>query len=254
MASPLQRSLKHEYELFVEAEIENYKDSIPRSAMLRIGDEAVTNIRGAVQTGFDEVLLCTEVDRIIFKRLRLPAYATWRRRRIKLLAQYRNPEHWGFTLATPIVRAIPSDSDARVLLLGSAVPGAALFLAAHGCQVTAVDEDQDIVDRVMSAASHAGLTSRVSGMVSSLYSWFPDEPLNAVVSNGLAFQNLTAAERDRVIDILKSATLDGGVHLVQTIVAGANALSLDELRAHYDGWDISLGDDQQSFVARKGIQ
>lgn len=254
MASHQQRSLKHEYELFVEAEIENYKDSIQRSAMLRIGDEAVTNIRNAEQTGFDEVLLCTEVDRIIFNRLRLPSYATWRRRRIKLLVQYRNPEHWGFTLATPIVRAIPSDSDARVLLLGSSAPGEALFLAAHGCNVTAVDEDQDMVDRVMSAASHAGLTSRVSGLVSPLYSWFPEEPLNAVVSSGLAFQHLTAAERDRVIDILKSATLDGGVHLVQTIVAGANALSLDELRAHYEGWDISMGDDQQSFVARKGIQ
>ena len=35
-----QRSLKHEYECFVEQEIENYKDSIPRSAILRIGEPA----------------------------------------------------------------------------------------------------------------------------------------------------------------------------------------------------------------------
>ena len=35
------RSLKHEYELYVEREIEDYKDSIPRSAILSIGDEAV---------------------------------------------------------------------------------------------------------------------------------------------------------------------------------------------------------------------
>ena len=64
MANP-QLSLKHEYEMYVEQEIENYKDSIPRSAILRIGDEAVSALQSAEQTGFDEMLLCTEVDRII---------------------------------------------------------------------------------------------------------------------------------------------------------------------------------------------
>jgi len=39
------RSLKHEYELYVEREIEDYKDSIPRSAILSIGDEAVGVLR-----------------------------------------------------------------------------------------------------------------------------------------------------------------------------------------------------------------
>jgi hypothetical protein len=36
-----------------------------------------------------------------------------------------------------------------------------------------------------------------------------------------------------VIEVLKSATLDGGVHLVETIVAGQTALTIDELRAQY---------------------
>ena len=35
------RSLQHEYELYIEREIENYKESIPRSSLLKIGDEAV---------------------------------------------------------------------------------------------------------------------------------------------------------------------------------------------------------------------
>ena len=35
MPQQQQRSLKHEYELFVEREIEDYKDSIPRSAIVR---------------------------------------------------------------------------------------------------------------------------------------------------------------------------------------------------------------------------
>ena len=75
------RSLRHEYELFVETEIENYKESIPRSALLKIGDEAVSALRSTEQFSMDELLLCEEVDRIIRKRLRVPAYATWSERR-----------------------------------------------------------------------------------------------------------------------------------------------------------------------------
>ena len=79
------RSLKHEYELFVEREIENYKESVPRSVLLSIGDEAVRALADEQQFALTELLLWDEVDRIIFKRLRLPSYATWRKRRIKLL-------------------------------------------------------------------------------------------------------------------------------------------------------------------------
>src|SRR3982750_819493 len=89
------RSLKHEYELYVENEIENYKESVSRSAILKIGDEAVACLRAAEQVAMDELLLWAEVDRIIRKRLRIPAYDTWRRKRIRILEEYRRPEHWG---------------------------------------------------------------------------------------------------------------------------------------------------------------
>src|ERR1700686_964132 len=89
------RSLKHEYELYVENEIENYKESVSRSAILKIGDEAAAALRAGEQFAMDEILLWAEVDRIIRKRLRIPAYDTWRRKRIKLLEEYRRPEHWG---------------------------------------------------------------------------------------------------------------------------------------------------------------
>ena len=64
-----------------------------------------------------------------------------------------------------------------------------------------------------------------------------------------------AAERERVIDLLQSATADGGVHLVETIAAGQAVMSLDELATRYIGWEIS--DDGRSgpsgtFLARKG--
>src|SRR2546423_6929887 len=89
------RSLRYEYEIFVETEIENYKESVSRSAILKIGDEAVASIRSTEQFAMDELLLCEEVDRIIRKRLRIPAYPTWRKKRVRDLEEYRRPEHWG---------------------------------------------------------------------------------------------------------------------------------------------------------------
>ncbi|MCC6316116.1 MAG: hypothetical protein IT361_00400 [Gemmatimonadaceae bacterium] len=247
------RSLKYEYDCYVEAEIENYKDSIPRSTILRIGDEAVCNIRESEQGGFGELLLCTEVDRIIRKRLRLPSYATWRRRRLKLIEAYRRPEHWGMSADAPLVRAVPAVAEAHVLVLGTQEEGTTLYLAANGCQVTTVEDDPDMVDRVILTASQCGLLGRVHGKVSSLDNWVPDVPLHAVVSSPAAFDRLSLDERHRVIEILKSATLDGGVHLVRALAAGDAVLDLDELRQRYQGWDVAIAEQGTSFLARKNI-
>ncbi len=250
------RSLKYEYELYVEREIEDYKDSIPRSILLGIGDEAVAVLRAQEQVAFDELILWTEVDRIIFKRLRLPSYATWRRRRLKLLAEYRRPEHWGLNADAPLVRAIQPAPEAHVLVAGAQAESQALFLAANGCTVTAVEQEPDIVERVVSAAEQVGLASRVSGHVSALGGWSPDGPLAAVVCTAAAFAGLSLADRARVIDVLQTSTLDGGVHLVETIVAGQTALTVDELSARYTGWAISVergAGRSETFFARKAL-
>ena len=106
MAHRPTRSLKHEYELFVEQEIENYKESVPRSVLLSIGDEAVASLCAEPQLALTELLLCEEVDRLIFRRLRLPAYDTWRRRRVKLIDELRRPEHWGLRSDDVLVREV----------------------------------------------------------------------------------------------------------------------------------------------------
>src|SRR5919202_730321 len=96
-------SLRHEYELYVEEEIEKYKESLPRSALLSIGDEAAKLLAADPQIGLTELLLCDEVDRIIRKRLRLASYRTWRRRHLKLLAELQRPEHWGLRADDAVV-------------------------------------------------------------------------------------------------------------------------------------------------------
>jgi hypothetical protein len=253
MAQRPSRSLKHEYELYVEREIENYKESVPRSVLLSIGDDAVRALADQHQFALTELLLVDEVDKIIFKRLRLPAYATWRKRRVKLLAELRRPEHWGLSPDDIVVQAVGAVSAAsRVLVAGAQVETSTLFLAANGCDVTALSEP-DAVQRVLDAAEEAGLGSRVRASTAAIESWTPDAPLAAVIYSPAAFAGLSPAEHTRVIQVLQSATEDGGVHLVRTIVAGKRAaVSLDELRRRYEGWHVTVQETApQTFLARK---
>lgn len=255
MASRPSRSLKHEYELYLEREIENYKESVPRSVLLSIGDDAVSALAAQQQFALTELLLVDEVDKIIFKRLRLPAYTTWRRRRLKLIDELRRPEHWGLSPDDIVVREVQRvGADSRVLLAGAEVATPALYLAAHGCDVTALAEP-DAVQRVLDAAEEAGLGERVHAASLAIESWTPDAPLAAVIYSPAAFAGLSKTERARVIQVLQSATADGGVHLVQTIAAGKrNGVSLDELRRRYRGWDVTVDESTpDTFLARKGV-
>ena len=254
MAQQNPRSLKHEYELYVENEIENYKESVSRSAILKIGDEAAASLRAGEQFAMDELLLWAEVDRIIRKRLRIPGYDTWRRKRLKLLEEYRRPEHWGIRADGVLAREVHPPAESNVLVAGGDIDRTALYLAAHGCEVTAVDRELNSLERVMNAAHAAGLADRIQSYVADITDWSPDVPLGAVVCTPDAFTGLTAAERGRAFELLQGATRDGGVHLVGTIVRGQRGLSVSELRRQYRGWSISIEDDSsssKSFLARK---
>ncbi len=261
------RSLKHEYELYVEREIEDYKDSIPRHAILKIGDEAVAALAEQAQVALTEILIWQEVDRIISRRLRLPSYSTWRRRRIKDLERYRSPEHWGLDPNAVLVRELQHSPDRHVLVAGAAREGQALYLAANGCAVTAVDPAADAMHRIMVAAEQAGLIDRVRGYCQDLAGWSPDVELHAVVCSAAALASLSPVDRDRVISALQSATAEGGVHLVETAtdagstglpdasLTGAVVFPIEELENRYRGWQVSLertrDNGSRTFLARK---
>ena len=249
------RSLKYEYELYVEREIENYKESVPRSALLKVGDEAVAVMEQQQQLALTEILLCEEVDRIIRQRLRLPSYATWRKRRVKELAELRRPERWGLRPEDPLVRAV-QQSDGYVLVAGAAEEGSALYLAAQGCDVTAIHQQAHIVERVLSAAEAAGLTERVHGEVSDLAHWSPEGPLTAVFCARDALEGMSTPELASVIARLQGATASGGVHVVEAAPNGTTSPSLEQLKKTYRGWDIfverQLGT-TRTFVARKAV-
>jgi hypothetical protein len=248
-------SLRHEYELYVERAVEDFKDTIPREAILRIGDEAVAALAAQAQFALTEMVLWEEVDRIIARRLKLPSYRTWCRRRLETQARYRRPEHWGFSPDAPLLRAISPAAESHVLVAGPVELAPAMYLAANGCAVTAVDEGLDAVERVIHAAEAAGLAARVRGFVGALGGWTPDVPLSGVVCTPRAFSGLSAEEHARTIEQLQDATAPGGVHLVEEVERGTS-IPVGDLQTQYRGWDISLVGSRtapNAFLARKAV-
>ena len=79
MGSETPRSLRRAYVEWVEEQIEEFKDRIPRAQLLAIADEVVTELRvdGDGQYQLTEILLCNAMDRRIFRMLKLPGYRAW---------------------------------------------------------------------------------------------------------------------------------------------------------------------------------
>jgi hypothetical protein len=109
----------------------------------------------------------------------------------------------------------------------------------------------------MQAAIGAGLAGKVHALIGDLSSWTPETPLNAVIVNPAALLGMSLAERARVIEALQTATMDGGIHLLQTAGSGKpdGAMSIEELRSRYRGWTVTVerADGRaKTFLARKG--
>lgn len=79
-SQPAPRSLRRAYQDWVEEQVEDFKDSIPRSELLLLADDVVRELRmtHGGQYQLTELLLCNAIDRYIFRRLKLPGYRLWR--------------------------------------------------------------------------------------------------------------------------------------------------------------------------------
>lgn len=90
MGSETPRSLRRAYVDWVEEQIEEFKERIPRSHLLAIADEVVTELRmnpdGQYQ--LTEILMCNAMDRRIFRMLKLPGYRAWCAQRAAERAQH----------------------------------------------------------------------------------------------------------------------------------------------------------------------
>ncbi|MCC6772697.1 MAG: hypothetical protein IT360_16005 [Gemmatimonadaceae bacterium] len=235
------RSLRHQYALFVDREIDAYKEAVSSAHLSRIANLALDALADEPQIGMRELLLAAEVNRFIAKRLRLPSFRSWSGRQRRHANDPQRLEHWGLPPESPLARTVrAAPGDAPVLVSSSRALDSSLFLAANECHVTVVEPDTDAVQHVLSAAGGAGFGSRIHATVLELVDYRPNGELAGVVCTPSAFSGLARHEREEVVAALQRATALGGVHLVESIVDEQVAMPEGELMEWYDGWDVSV--------------
>src|ERR1043166_786135 len=137
-------SRKQRYEEYLLQRIEDYKNSISREELLRLGNDAATELQDAPEGQYflTEVLMQEMVDRLIIKRLKLPGFTKWRQNFAKRREAQREPTHWGIERSSALVAMLPRlEAGDHAIVVGSGAEPAAYLLAAHDLRVTCLFGD-----------------------------------------------------------------------------------------------------------------
>ena len=232
---------KQHYHEYILQRIEGFKNSIGRDELMRLGDEAASELQTTSEGQFvlTEVLMLETVDRLIRKRLALRPYRRWREQFRKLREAQRTPVHWGLDGGCALARILPRiEANDVVLVIGAGAEPATYLLAAHDAAVTFVACDVGCVERVESRMAAEALASLFEGFVAPLAPALPCflealEEVDVVVIDPNTLAGFKASARAALLADLQRRSRPGGVHVV---LGGSRALSPDSIRALYDGW------------------
>lgn len=230
-------SLKQQYQEFVMQRVEAFKNSMSREELLRIGDEAVSEMEATIQGQFmlTEVLMVDQVDRLIIKRLRLRSYAKWREQYLTLRAAQREPMHWGIDPSSPVARILPRlEPGDAALVFGTGAEPMTYLLAAHDVDVTFVAGNMGTVERVESRMASESLGSQFEAYVVPVGGQFASfvPRVDLVVVDAGELTPLDPDARRAVIEQVQWLTEPGGVHAVLP----TRSLAPHALRTLYAGW------------------
>ena len=237
---------KQYYQEYILQRIEGYKNSIGRDELLRLGDEAATELQSAAEGQFllTEVLMLESVDRLIMKRLSLRPYSKWRRQFLKVREAQRTPTHWGLEPASPLARLLPRiEAGDSTLVIGSGAEPAAYLLAAHDSVVTFLAGDLGCVERVESRVAAEGLGTMFEAYVAQAGPYLPEfvdfaRALDLVVLDPGVLADLSTSCRMSFLADLQRVSRPGGVHVVLPSCA---SLAPEALLAFYEGWAVEEG-------------
>ncbi|MFI5279975.1 MAG: hypothetical protein ACHQU1_05740 [Gemmatimonadales bacterium] len=237
------RSLRSEYDQFIEQRIEEYKDSLPRADILAIGDEAMSEMSFTLQFQLTEVVLRDQVDAIIRRRLKLPSFRRWREKHLTLRAAQVQPGHWGLGAHDPVAAlAELIEEQDPVLVIGAADGACALFLAAHGATVHVCDPDIAAIYGLENRAVTEQLGALIECSVIQLERFEPFAWFVACVIESSALAELRASDRGELIERLKRVTPGGGRHVVMPVSQARGPrearLSSDAILPSYADWEI----------------
>jgi hypothetical protein len=250
---------KQHYQEYVLQRIEGYKNSIGRDELLRLGDEAASELQATSEGQFvlTEVLMLESVDRLIMKRLSIRPYRRWKQQFIRLRAAQRTPTHWGLEPHCPLNALLPRiEPEDTALVIGTAAAPTTYLLAAHDAAVTFLAAELGCVERVESRMAAEALSSLFESYVTQLDQALPDflsflEDLDIVVLDPGVLLQLGGADRNDLLCDLQRRSRPGGVHV---ILPSCKALAPEALRAVYQGWspEEDLKRRRRPTVPRRG--
>lgn len=232
-------SLRQQYQEYVLQRIETYKNSLGRTKLMELGSEAAAEMQDSCEGQFllTEVLMQEAVDRLIVKRLKLPAFSRWRQQYTRLRRAQREPTHWRLepdcALAALLPRIEPEDVT---LVVGPAAEPAAYLLAAYDALVTFIAADLGAVERVESGLANEGLASSADCFFVQPGCWLPDfgAALDLVVIDVASMGEIDPVSRASFLRQLQELTAAAGVHV---LMPGTGGLAPEALLSVYDGWE-----------------
>jgi hypothetical protein len=230
---------KQHYQEYILQRIEGYKNSIGRDELLRLGDEAASELQATSEGQFvlTEVLMLESVDRLIMKRLSLRPYRRWRQQFLKLRAAQRTPTHWGLEPHCPLSPLLPRlEPEDTALVLGTGAAPTTYLLAAHDAAVTFLAGDLGCVERVESRMAAEALSSLFESYVTQFEESLPEflsflDGFDILVIDPAILLDLRAGQRADLIHDLQQRSRPGGVHV---ILPSCKALTPEALRQHYE--------------------
>jgi hypothetical protein len=231
---------KQHYQEYILQRIEGYKNSIGRDELLRLGDEAASELQATSEGQFvlTEVLMLESVDRLIMKRLSLRPYRRWRQQFLRLRAAQRTPTHWGLEPHCPLSPLLPRlEPEDAALLVGTAAAPYTYLLAAHDAVVTFLASNLGAVERVESRMAEEALSSLFESYVTQFDPIPPFlNPLvdfDVVVLDPGVLLDLAGSSRNELILDLQRRSRPGGLHV---ILPTCQAIAPEALRSLYGGW------------------
>lgn len=232
------RSLRQQYDLYVMDRIEQYKNSLSRSDLLRIGDDALAGLREETQQYvLTDVLMQGAVDALIRKRLKIRAFESWRKQYPKQRAAQRDPVRWGIDPGHLVAGLAPRiEPDDRVLLVGMACAASSFLLAAHDADVTLLADDIGVIERAEQTVADEALSPTFDAILTTFGRWLPafDEVFDLMVLDTGSLATLTPGERRFLIAELQAITRVGGLH---ALVPDGLGTGSEGFAGHYATWE-----------------
>jgi hypothetical protein len=231
-------SLAQQYREYIMQRIEGYKDSLSREDLLRLGDEAASELREGCrgQLLLTEVMMQETFDQQIIRRLNLPSFRKWRSKILPLREAQRDPTHWQIERSDPVAVVLPRlEAGDRALVIGNGAERAAYLLAAHELEVVCLCEDTAAADKVEGILATECLGSRSTVYVAMLGHWLPSlpAPLHLVVIDTRAVLSLAPDRQQVLLARAQELTAPEGLH---AIVAAEPDVAPEGCLRHYSDW------------------